>query len=163
MKKFIFPIILILGYLGYKWYQLPGFSKGEDIPNFTANLLDGQEFSLSDLRGNYVLLDFWGSWCAPCRKENPELVKLYKEYKDSSVGFHIVSVAIETKKESCIKAIKKDGLIWPHHIVLLDRFKSELAQTFKVREIPTKYLLSKDGSILSVNASFEEIRQVLNQ
>jgi len=163
MKKYIFPAILILGYLGYKWYQLPGFSQGDDLPDFSATLLDGKEFTLSDLRGDYILVDFWGSWCGPCRKENPELVKLYHEYKDSSVGFHIVSVAIETKKEKCVAAIKEDGLVWPYHIVLLDRFQSELAKTFKVREIPTKYLLSKEGSIISVNPSFEEIRQVLNQ
>lgn len=167
MKRLVFPILILLGFLAYKWYQLPGYNKGEKSPDFSATLLNGKDFKLSDLQGDVVLLDFWGSWCGPCRKENPELVKLYNEYESkklkSGASFEIVSVAIETKADRCEKAIKKDGLRWPYHIVLLDRFKSPLAQQYKVREIPTKYLLDTNGEITMVNPSFEEIRQYLNQ
>lgn len=154
MKKstILFLVIFILGYIGYKVYQMPKFKAGEDVPNFTTTLLNGEQFSLSDLKGNYVLLDFWGSWCGPCRKENKDLVSLYQKHKDKN--FEIVSVAIETRKESAINAIKKDKLDWDKHIVLLDRFKSDIAKQFGVREIPTKYLIGPNGNILSVNESF---------
>jgi len=169
MNKLI-NVLLILGiltYLGYKFiYQAPKYSDGETLPNFEAQLLNEEDFELKQLRGNYVLVDFWGSWCGPCRQDNPNIVKLYDEFNGKGFtdakGFEVVSVAIETKKERCVSAIKKDGLRWKYHIVLLDRFKSDIAKAFGVREIPTKYLLSPSGDILSVNSSYETLRKTLN-
>lgn len=163
----ILLVLFVLGYLGYKYiYQAPKYSDGETLPNIEATLLNGEAFELKQLRGNYVLVDFWGSWCAPCRADNPNIVKLYDEFNGKSFtdasGFELVSVAIETKKERSISAIEKDGLRWKYHIVLLDRFKSEIAKAFGVREIPTKYLLSPLGEVLSVNSSYENLRNTLN-
>ena len=162
----IILVIGILGFLGYKYiYQAPKYSDGEDLPNFQTTLLNDESFELKELQGNYVLVDFWGSWCPPCREDNPNIVKLYDEFNGKTFtdakGFEVVSIAIETKKERCLAAIEKDGLRWPYHIVLLDRFKSEIAKTFGVREIPTKYLLSPSGEILSVNSSYEKLRNRL--
>lgn len=159
-------MIGILGILGYKYiWQAPKYSDGEELPNFRAKLVNGNSFELKEMRGNYVLLDFWGSWCAPCRQDNPNLVKLYNQFNGKaftdSEGFELVSVAIETKKESAIAAIKKDGLRWPYHIILTDRFRSEIAKAFGVREIPTKYLLSPNGEVLSVNESYENLQKLL--
>ena len=169
MKKTIsriFNILIglaIIGFIGYKVYQMPKFSDGEVAPKFQAQLMDGSTFTLSDLEGSYVLLDFWGSWCGPCRVENPELVKLHKRFNGKSYtdasGFEIVSVAIETKEARWKSAIEKDGLNWPHHIVQLDRFKSPIARVYGVREIPTKYLLDTKGEILMVNPSFEKLTE----
>lgn len=160
-------VLVVLGYAGYKIYQMPKFSDGEIAPGFQAELIDGKSFTLSDLSGNYVLLDFWGSWCGPCRQESPDLVKLHDTFNGKSFsdakGFEIVSVAIETNENRWKSAIAKDRLNWPHHIVQLDRFKGPIAKEYGVREIPTKYLLDTKGEIIMVNPSFEKIHEFLNQ
>ena len=157
--------LVIIGFLANYFYKKPKFSNGESIPEFEAQLINGESFKLSDLSGKYVLLDFWGSWCAPCRKESPELVKLYnkfngKKFKDAD-DFEIVSVAIETSEKSWKKAIDKDGLIWPYHIPQMERFKSPIATQFRVREVPTKYLLNEKSEIIAVNLSINEIAKML--
>ena len=159
-------VLVILGFLGYKYvWQAPKFSDGEEIPNFSGELANGNSFELKELRGNYILLDFWGSWCPPCREDNPNIVKLYNEFNGKAFvdaeGFEVVSVAIGTKKERAIAAINKDGLTWPYHIILLDRFKSAIAKEFGVREIPTKYLLSPSGEVINVNESYENLQKFL--
>jgi len=159
--------LAIIGFIGYKIYQMPKFSDGEIAPGFQAELIDGKSFNLSDLNGNYVLLDFWGSWCGPCRIESPDLVKLYNTFKGKSFSdaksFDIVSVAIETNEKRWKQAISKDKLNWPYHIVQLDRFKGAIAKEYGVREIPTKYLLDTNGEILMVNPSFKELHSFLKE
>ena len=159
--------LAFLGFIGYKIYQMPKFGDGEVAPGFQAELIDGKSFSLSDLNGSYVLLDFWGSWCGPCRKENPDLVKLHKTFNGKSFsdakGFEIVSVAIETNEKRWKRAIEKDQLNWPHHIVQLDRFKGPIALEYGVREIPTKYLLDTKGEILMVNPTFAKLHAFFNE
>lgn len=161
----ILLIILVLGYVVYYFYKQPKYDSGEMANDFTATLLDGQAFKLSELRGKYVLLDFWGSWCGPCRRENPELVALYSETRDTnykSAGeFEIVSVAIETKKESWLKAIQSDGLTWMYQIGEFERFKSPIATLYGVKEIPTKYFISPEGRILMVNPKLSEVKSYL--
>ena len=159
--------LAIIGFIGYKIYQMPKFSDGEIAPGFQAELIDGNPFLLSDLNGSYVLLDFWGSWCGPCRKESPDLVKLHKAFNGQSFsdakGFEIVSIAIETSEARWKKAIQSDQLNWPHHIVQLDRFSGAIATEYGVREIPTKYLLDTKGEILMVNPSFEKLHTFFNE
>lgn len=159
-------VLVVLGFIGNYLYRMPKFDDGEKPPTFTAKLVDGSDFDLDDHNGKYILLDFWGSWCAPCRRENPKIVDLYNEFADKSFadasGFDIVSVSIETNEKAWKRAIQKDGLIWNNHIVQLQRFKSPIAELYGVREIPTKYLLDPKGNILSVNASIEEIATFLN-
>jgi thiol-disulfide isomerase/thioredoxin len=164
---FAFVLLIAVGY-GIKYlYLKPKYKAGQQIENFSATLRSGEPFELANLQGRYVLLDFWGSWCGPCRRENPELVTLYKstrrhKYKDAE-GFDIISVAIEQRKDSWHHAIDKDGLIWPYHIAEFESFDSPIAKKYGVREIPTKYLLDINGNILQVNPSFEQINRFLQQ
>lgn len=161
----ILLILLVAGYIAYHFYKKPKYINGELAPIFTATMLDGSSFSLDDMKGKYVLLDFWGSWCGPCRRENPSLVSLYKayhgkKYKDA-VDFEIVSVAIESDDMRMKKAIANDKLIWPHHIPQLDRFESPIVKMYGVKEIPTKYMINPEGYIMGVNQSVEEIDKLL--
>ena len=107
----------------------PKFVNGEKAPVFSATLAEGQPFELTQLRGKYVLLDFWGSWCGPCRAESPGLVQLYQKYHSS--GFEIVSVGIERNEKSWENAIKVLGLSWPYHILDLSKTASYLSQMEK--------------------------------
>ncbi len=163
----ILLILIILGYAGYYFYKKPKYANGEKAPQFSATLMDGSSFELKELEGSYVLLDFWGSWCGPCRKENPELVKLYNEFKDASFdgagGFEMVSIAVETNEKRWKSAIEKDGLTWRYHIAQLDRFKSPIVSQYGVKEIPTKYLLNQKGEIIGVNLSTLEIAELLRR
>ena len=170
MKNYLIYLILVIGvaayYGGRYLYFKPKFNDGENLPGFSGTLLNGSEFALEDLRGKYVLVDFWGSWCGPCRYESPQLVGMYEKFHGQSFpdasGFEIVSVAIETNEQRWKAAIQRDGLVWPYHIGQFDKFDSPIAKSFGVREIPTKYLIGPDGNILGVNLSFEEMDDLLS-
>jgi thiol-disulfide isomerase/thioredoxin len=156
---------MVVGYIAYYFYKSPKFDSGESAPNFSSTLINGSKFNLSDLQGDYVLLDFWGSWCGPCRRESPNLVKLHNQFSNvkgsDGASFHILSVAVETDEKRWKKAIEQDRLSWPLHIYETGRFKSPIVSQYGVNEIPTKYLLGKDGNVLFTNPSFEEIEMFL--
>ena len=160
-KALILGAIFVLVIFGKYLYQKPKFINGEIAPNFSMQMIDGQKRILSDFKGKFVLLDFWGSWCPPCRKENPDLVKLYQKYKDQD--FEIVSIGVETRKERWIAAIEKDGLVWPNHFSDFKRFDSEPVRLYGVKEIPTKYLIDKDGMIIGINQTIEQIDMILSK
>ena len=124
------------------------FMIGGEAPDFTQKTPDGEDLSLSDLRGKVVLIDFWASWCGPCRKENPHVVKLYKKYKDQ--GFEILSVSLDKDMNRWTQAIEKDGMDWKH-VSDLKGWKNQAAQTYSVKSIPHTVLLDADGKIIARN------------
>jgi peroxiredoxin len=123
-------------------------SIGQEAPDIAYPNPEGKVEKLSDLRGKYVLLDFWASWCAPCRGENPNLVANYKKYHDK--GFEIFQVSLDQSKNSWIKAIKADQLNW-HHVSDLKYWSSAPAKLYGVRGIPANFLIDKDGKIIAKN------------
>jgi thiol-disulfide isomerase/thioredoxin len=144
----------------------PKYESGNTPTEIQSTLLSGDQFKLSDLKGRYVLLDFWGSWCGPCRAESPLLVKLNadfgnRKFKDAS-GFDIVSVGIEKSEAAWKAAIDADQLTWKYHILQPDLFSSPIPKAYRVREIPTKYLLDPDGKVLFTNPKAEDLIQFLN-
>lgn len=174
MKSFFskpFNILIIavllaaLFQLGKYLYLAPKFINGEASPEFETTLIDGSSFRLSDLRGKYVILDFWGSWCGPCRLANEELVRIYQKYHSSKFkeadGLEIVSVGIEKSRESWMQAIKEDGLIWKYHISTVQNFESPIAMQYGVKQIPTSYLLNEKGVIIGVNYDYENLDFIL--
>lgn len=156
---------------------------GMPAPDISLNSPNGKKYSLSDLKGNVVLLDFWASWCGPCRKANPHVVEVYHKYKDK--GFTVFSVSLDgidsrTKtrypteeqfqqglkqsKQNWIAAIEKDQLSWPYHVSELTKWDTQAARLYGVSGIPKTFLIDRDGKIAAVNPRFtleEELLKLL--
>lgn len=128
--------------------RMAGLSVGEEAPDFTLNDPDGKPITLSSLRGKFVLIDFWASWCGPCRQENPNVVRMYDKFKDK--GFSIYGVSLDKDATPWKAAIKKDNLTWLHGSDL-KFWNSAVAQTYGVKAIPATFLLDKDGKIIAKN------------
>ncbi len=120
-------------------------------PDFTMNDTSGKPRTLSAMKGKYVLLDFWASWCGPCRRENPTVVALYNKYKTK--GFDVFSVSLDQNKDPWLKAIQADNLIWNNHVSDLKGWGNEAARLYSVTSIPNPILLGKDGTIIARGAS----------
>ena len=127
---------------------------GATAPEFSQTDVNGKIIKLSDYKGKYVLVDFWASWCGPCRKENPYVVQAYKAYHDK--GLDILGVSLDEKKDLWEKAIEKDGLIWTH-ISDLKGWKNEVAGLYGVKMVPTNYLIAPDGKIIAKNLREEAL------
>lgn len=130
-----------------------GLSIGNKAPELKFKDPNGKEIALSDLKGKMVLIDFWASWCGPCRRENPNVVKTYKEFKDvkfeNAKGFTVYSVSLDKNKGAWQNAIMQDGLAWPYHVSDLKAWAAEGAKIYKVRSIPQAYLIDGNGIIVS--------------
>lgn len=136
-------------------------SIGAIAPDLAFPDPSGQIRKLSDLRGKVVLLDFWASWCRPCRGENPHVVAMYHKYHDK--GFEVFSVSLDRDKANWEKAIMADGLIWPNHVSDLKYWSSEAARIYGVSSIPCTFLLDQNGRIIAKNLRGESLAKALEQ
>ena len=140
---------------------LEGVAVGNEAPNFVADDTEGNavEFSNHIGKSKYLLLDFWASWCGPCRRENPNIVKAYEEYKDK--GFDIFAVSLDSSRDGWVAAIEKDGLDWTNVSDLL-LWDSEPAKLYGVRAIPSNFLIDENGVIVAKNLKGEDLHNTLN-
>jgi peroxiredoxin len=125
--------------------EMRALSMGQIAPDFELPTPDGKMVKLSDLRGKYVMIDFWAAWCKPCREENPNVVRLYEQYKDK--GFDILGVSLDRTKEAWVDAINQDGLEWTQ-VSDLEYFNSKAAMLYQIEAIPATYLLDPEGKII---------------
>lgn len=133
---------------------------GEPAPEIELPTPDGENMQLSDLKGKVVLIDFWASWCSPCRKENPEMVRLYNKYKDD--GFTILGVSLDEKRKAWLNAIEKDSLTW-HHVSDLKGWKSKASNKYNVSSIPHTVLVDEEGRIIARNLRGEPLKEKLEE
>ncbi len=135
-------------------------SIGQLAPDFELPTPQGKMVKLSDFKGKYVLLDFWASWCGPCRQESPNLVKQYNSFKNKN--FTILSVSLDDKKEAWLKAIKDDKLDWTH-ISDLQRWNSKASNLYKVESIPASFILDPAGKIVAKNLYAADLENFLSK
>jgi len=125
------------------------YSVGDEAPDIVMNDPSGQTRKLSDLRGKVVLLDFWASWCGPCRRENPAVVRAYEQYQ--SKGFEVFSVSLDKDLARWTNAIAQDQLKWPNHVCDLKGWGNEAARAYGVSSIPHAVLIDQEGTIVATH------------
>jgi peroxiredoxin len=133
---------------------------GSDAIDFVQTDADGKKVSLSSFRGKYVLVDFWASWCRPCREENPNVVKAYNKYKDKN--FTVLGVSLDQSKAPWLKAIKNDNLVWTQ-VSDLKGWYNEAAAKYNVQSIPQNFLIDPSGKIIAKNLRGEDLDSRLSQ
>lgn len=147
--------------------QKVGLNVGDKAPDINLPGPDGQKIALSSLQGKIVLVDFWASWCMPCRQENPKIRRVYKKYKDANFknadGFTVYSVSLDKYKSAWVKAIQEDKLEWKNHVSDLNYWQCSAALRYHVYAIPYNFLIDQNGIIIAKGLSYEMLGNELDK
>ena len=166
MHKFILSGILCLLTFFTSNAQMPAIGTKATELNYKDP--SGKEIALSSLKGNIVLLDFWASWCGPCRRNNPALVALYNKFQGKKwakgvKGFTVYSLSLDQNAENWKQAIKQDNLTWPYHVSDLKGWSSEGAAKYGIRSIPQTVLIDETGYVIAINPSHSLVEQLVSK
>ncbi len=145
-----------------------GIRIGQKAPGFTLKAPDrNTEYSLSDFEGHFVLLEFWASWCKPCRRESPNLVRAYEKYHDAELeggkGLRILSISLDKNVKAWKKAIEQDGLKWDSHVSSLKGWKGPVAKKYNVTKIPKNFLVNPEGKVVGMNLRGKDLHLKIDE
>ena len=148
-------------------HQMAAVGIGDKAPDIAMRDPEGNIRKLSDLKGQVVLIDFWASWCRPCRMENPNVVRTYNEFKDAAFkngdGFTVFSVSLDQNKAAWLNGIKKDNLVWENHVSDLQGWRNAAAGLYGVNSIPATYLIDGDGVVIKRNLRGQALKNTLTK
>ena len=159
-------ILLILLFSNFLIAQDLGTKIGDKAIDLSYNNPNGEKMSLSKIKDKLVLIDFWASWCGPCRRENPNLVDAYRKYnktkfKDGN-GFEIYSLSLDKNEDAWVKAINQDQLFWEYHVSDLGGWQSEGSNKYNIRSIPSNVLVNGKGIIIAKNLKGPALHRFLD-
>ena len=166
MKKLLLTGIITILAIVSASAQMPAI--GTKATELNYKNPEGKEISLSSLKGNIVLIDFWASWCGPCRRNNPAVVSTYnkflnKKFNKGIKGFTVYSVSLDQNGDAWKQAIKQDGLVWENHVSDLKGWSADGAAKYGIRSIPQTVLVDETGFVIAINPSTQLIEQILNK
>ncbi|MFR7878739.1 MAG: peroxiredoxin family protein [Butyricimonas paravirosa] len=139
---------------------LEGVDVNAIAPDFTLQTPEGEDVALYGVKGKLKIIDFWASWCGPCRMENPNMVKLYAEFKDK--GLSVISVSLDEKKDKWVEAIKKDGLTWLH-LSDLKGWQGDVIKKYNIDAVPTIFVLDENNRIIAKNLRGEKLKAFVSE
>lgn len=142
-----------------------GLINGKIAPGIVLENLDGEEVNLEQFKGKIVLVDFWASWCKPCREVHPKLIEIYNKYNKADFvdaeSFEILSVSLDVSREKWSSAIEADDLPWPGQVSELKGWQTKAARDYKLESIPASFLLDQNGVIIGVDLHHRDIARIL--